>query len=94
MPIPGAGILTTEIKEYINLSFETESFETDANEPETAGKRSAFAVLESLSDRPLEQARKLEQYLHSCKERANKLTKKCSAKALAYVNESSPGLIA
>lgn len=75
------------------MTFENESFETETAEPTKAEKRSAFAVLESLADRPLEQARKLEQYLHSCEDRKSKLVKKCSATALKYVNESSPGLV-
>ena len=75
------------------MSFENESFETETAEPTKASKRSAFAVLESLADRPLEQARKLETYLNSCEERKAKLVKKCSATALKYVAESSPGLV-
>lgn len=75
------------------MSFDNESFETESGEATGTQKRSAFAVLESLAERPLEQARKLEQYLVSADERKAKLVKKCSAKALAFVNESNPNLI-
>lgn len=75
------------------MSFENEAFETDNSEPETAGKRSAFAVLESLAHRPLEQARKLEQYLVSADERKAKLVKKCTPAALKLVSDNCPGLI-
>lgn len=71
----------------------TESFETESTEPEAAGKRSAFAVLESLAGNPFKQAEKLVQYLESSNERKAKLVKKCSAAALKLVNENVPGLI-
>ena len=75
------------------MSFENEAFETESAEPETAGKRSAFDVLESLAGNPFKQAEKLVQYLESSKERQAKLVKKCSPAALKLVNENVPGLI-
>ena len=76
------------------MSFENEAFETETADATTAGKRSAFDVLESLSGNPFKQAEKLVQYLESSKERQAKLVKKCSEAALKLVNENCPGLIA
>lgn len=75
------------------MTFENEAFETESGEATKAEKRSAFAVLASLENRPLEQARKLEQYLVSADERKAKLVKQCTPLALKYVAESNPGLI-
>ncbi|HEY6020408.1 MAG TPA: hypothetical protein VIY48_11005 [Candidatus Paceibacterota bacterium] len=76
------------------MSFENEAFEIETSDATTAGKRSAFDVLESLSGNPFKQAEKLVQYLESSKERQAKLVKKCSEAALKLVNENCPGLIA
>lgn len=75
------------------MSFENEAFETESGEPTKSGKKSPKAVLTALAERPLEQARKLEQYLVSCEERKAALVKLCTPKALAFVNESNPNLI-
>lgn len=62
--------------------------EGDSAAPKAAFERSPLKVLESLSDRPLQQAMKAIEYIDSGRERERKFLRACSPKALNLIAEN------
>ncbi len=69
-----------------------EGTEAAAGEPTEQHDRSAAGTLEKLANRPLEQALKLCKYGTSGKAKFAKLSKLCSAEALALAKQNAPDL--
>ena len=64
--------------------------EGDSAAPKQAFERSPVKVLESLADRPLQQAIKAIEYIDSARERERKILRICTPKALNLIAENGP----
>ncbi len=64
--------------------------EGDVAAPRAPFERSPLKVLESLSEKPLQQAMKAIEYIDATQERQRKYLKACSPKALTLIAENGP----
>lgn len=69
---------------------ETVGGEGDSAPARAAFERSPLKVLESLAERPLQQAIKAIDYIDSSRERERKILKACSSKALDLIAQNGP----
>ena len=70
--------------------FATPAGEGEAAAPAKTFERSPIKVLESLADKPLQQAMKAIEYIDAGQERQRKFLRACSPKALNLIAENGP----